>query len=218
MHLILSEKEYVYRNQLNEHNLEYGSTSRKEHSIPEHRALFEGLKKQEPWAIRQLGQEVGRLFFRLPDAAGVHQQDKEELVNDTLVVVLSKLEEGSFEFQGASPAAYAMAVARNLLNNWLRKRRLPSVSLDDTGPLPDATLDDYFDKKEKEQLLGNLLAQMGEDCQRLIRLRYFEEIKDEQAIERQLTKYSTVDSLKNKRCKCLKKLSELAKQHQHLFR
>lgn len=214
----MSEKEYVYGNQLNKRNLEYGNTGGKESSITGQQALFEGLKKQAPWAIRQLGMEVRRYFLRLPGAAGIHQQDQEELINDTLVVVLGKLEQGAFEFQGASPAAYAMAVARNLLRNWLRKQRLPAVSLDDAGPLPDTALDDYFEKKEKEQLLGRLLSQLGEDCRQLIRLRYYEEIKDEQAIEQQLTKYSTVDSLKNKRCKCLKKLSQMVKQHQHLFR
>lgn len=186
--------------------------------MPDSRALFEGLKMQEPWAIRRLGVEVECQFSRLPGAAGLQPQDKEELVNDTLVVVLSKLEEGTFEFQGTGPAAYAIAVARNLLNNWLRRRRLPSVSLDGVGPLPDAALEDYFEQKEKEQLLGALLARLGEDCRQLIRLRYYEEMKDEQVIERQLTKYSTVDSLKNKRCKCLKKLSEMVKQRQHLFR
>ena len=85
MHLILSEKEYVYRNQLNEHNLEYGSTSRKEHSIPEHRALFEGLKKQEPWAIRQLGQEVGRLFFRLKSDCSEQRQSASGRAADALL-------------------------------------------------------------------------------------------------------------------------------------
>lgn len=198
--------------------MEQEHISNEERSGPENQVLFEGLKNREPWAIRRLGVEVSRLFSRLPGAAAVSRQDKEELVNDTLVVVLSKLAEGAFEFQGSGPAAYAMGVARNLLNNWLRRQRLPAVSLDGAGPLPDGGLADYFEQKEKEQLLGDLLDQLGEDCRQLIRLRYYEEVKDEQVIEQRLTKHSTVDSLKNKRCRCLKKLSQLARQRQHLFR
>ena len=102
--------------------MEQGNTSGKDRSWPDNRALFEGLKNQEPWAIRHLGLQVGRQFSRLPGAGRISLQDKEELANDTLVLVLGKLEEGAFEFHDSSPEAYAMAVARNLLNNWLRKR------------------------------------------------------------------------------------------------
>lgn len=85
--------------------MEHSNSNSQGLSLSGNRALFEGLKRQEPWAIRRLGLEVERLFFRLPGAAGISPQDKEELINDTLVVVLSKLEEGAFEFQGAGPAA-----------------------------------------------------------------------------------------------------------------
>lgn len=186
--------------------------------LSDKQALFEGLKNQEPWAIRHLGSRVDSLFARLPGAARVSAQDREELVNDTLVLVLGKLEEGLFRFQDSSPAAYAMAVAGNLLNNHLRKKQIRTIALEELSALPRVDIEDYYEKKEKEQLLGALLAKMGEDCRQLIRLRYYEGIKDEQVVAQQLTKYSTVDSLKNKRCKCLKKLAEVARQFGHYFR
>ncbi|MCB9274422.1 MAG: hypothetical protein H6564_10305 [Lewinellaceae bacterium] len=187
-------------------------------ALSDDKGLYEGLKNLEPWAIRHLGEQAGSLFSRLPGAGRISTQDREELINDTLVLVLSKLEQGLFEFQGVSPVAYAMAVAGKLLNNRLRKRHLPTVDIEGLAFLPDEEIQDYFEKKETERLLAALLGKLGDDCRQLIRLRYYEGVKDEQAVKERLTKYTTVDSLKNKRCRCLKKLSEIVKQQSHLFR
>ncbi|MBL7827280.1 MAG: hypothetical protein JNJ57_11655 [Saprospiraceae bacterium] len=60
------------------------------------------------------------------------------------------------------------------------------------------------------EFLEQLLFQLEPNCQKLIRLKYLEEMRDKEVIELQLTQYSTVDALKNHRSKCFKKLTELA--------
>ena len=58
--------------------------------------------------------------------------------------------------------------------------------------------------------LEKLLARLDPNCQNLIRLKYLEERRDKDVIEGNLTRYASVDALKNQRSKCMKKLVDIA--------
>jgi hypothetical protein len=63
------------------------------------------------------------------------------------------------------------------------------------------------------EVLERLLSHLGENCQKLIRLKYLEGVRDKDAIEQQLTQYTTVDALKTHRAQCMKKLVEIGQKY-----
>ncbi len=182
--------------------------------------FYQSLKKHEPPAIRHLAQRVGAFLNGSPSSGFLTNEDKEELVNDAVFITLKKIGDGQFILNDADPATYAIAVAKNLVGNRLQKRRMDTSPIETLTNLPASDLDPekYLQRKEREELLGRLLDQLEDTCRQLIRLRYYEEMSDDEAIAQKRTPYSNVDSLKVQRSKCLKKLAEMVRKQKDMFR
>lgn len=196
-----------------------GETSAPGDPLQEKERFFQRLKNMEHQAISQLAKSVGSFLSTAPIRDAVSVEDREEIVNDAVFITLKKIVEGLFVPTEATPATYAIAVAKNLVRNRIQKKHLPTSPLDDFGHLPDIGLDPekLLQNKEREKLLGQLLDQLGDPCRHIILLRYFEEVPDQEAVNRQLAPFSSTDSLKNKRSKCLKILADLVRRHKTEF-
>jgi RNA polymerase sigma factor (sigma-70 family) len=183
-------------------------------TYPDKQTFHKALALLEAPAIRELSRQLEHAIKNsLYNSYLLPPEDIEELRNDAIVITLQKMADGSFLFQGNAPATYAASVARNLLANRLRKQKQGTTTLkqEDQQPAADLDPEQYFVQKETENALGELLNLLSENCQKVIRLKYYDNLPDREVIERQLTSYTTVDSLKNKRCQCLKKLETIAK-------
>lgn len=182
-------------------------------------AFFQSLKNQEHDAIRQLAKQVGNFLTSLRGNLGLSTEDLEEIVNDSVLITLQKIRDGQFVLRDATPTTYAIAVAKNLAGNRMQKKRMTTTPLENFLDIPSGefTPESYLLQKEKEVLLDALLVSLEESCRRLILLRYFEKVSDEEAILQNLTTFSNAKSLKVQRCKCLKKLAVMLHKHKRFF-
>ena len=176
----------------------------------EAQAFFEALKVADSKAIRDLARKISYGTKQAVYNARLSPQDAEELINDALVITIRNIREEKFQFMGISPKSYALGIVRKLIANRLRKKKLATTALSGAETIADFSAEEYVQKKEKEQLIGRLLQKLGEVCQKILKLKYFESYKDEEIIRLQLTSFSTINSLKSKRSQCLKKLTEIA--------
>ena len=181
------------------------------------RILFDNLKKQEADAIRHLGQRVGAFLPTLSGYARLPLEDREELVSDAVIVTVGNIGKGKFTFEDTDPVTYAIAVAKNLLFNRLRKKKLDTVSIENVTHLPGFDPEANDQKKEQQLIIGAMLDKLEDPCRQLIRWRYYDNLKDEEIMERKLSHFTTLNSLKSQRCKCLKKLSDMAREYRHLL-
>lgn len=178
------------------------------------KTFFEALRTLAPKAIRHLSEKLLPLIHSVGGVYLLSREDIEELNNDAILITLQKLQDGSFQFQDYDPVSYALGVTRMLVANRLRKKNLNTVPMDGVKQEMDGVEVDpeqYYLHKESEKTIGQLLDLLGNNCKQIIRLKYYDNFKDQEVIDRQLSPYSTVDSLKNKRSQCLRKLSELVK-------
>lgn len=173
-------------------------------------ALFGGLEREEPEAIRCLYGKVSGIIHQVGREAGLLNEDIEELICDCITIGIQKIRFGKFVYQGYAPATYIVEIAKNRAQNYRRKQiRHQTEALD--GTLEKAAEEeDAFGAQEAVELMEQLLSQLDSNCQKLIQLKYLEERKDKEVISESLTQYTTVDALKNHRSRCLKKLTELA--------
>lgn len=130
------------------------------------------------------------------------------MLSDVLVLVIQKIQQGSYVYLGNDPVTFAIEVAKRKAKNYHRQAQRHQT--EDLGPMEEIS-QDILEKDYEPALIEMLLGQLGESCQRLIRLRYLEGIRDKDVIAQGLTQYTTVDALKNQRSKCLKKLINLGK-------
>ena len=175
-------------------------------------AFYEALCQEEGWAIRRLLSRTATGVLPYARQISLTDEDIEELVCDSVTLLLLKIRQQQFIWQDVDPTVFAIGIARNNARHYVRRsqntrRRLSEVealclewqSCEDTGILSAAC-----------EMIETLLRRMTENCAQIIRLYYLEELSDKEVIDRKLTHYSRVDSLKNQRARCMKHLAELA--------
>lgn len=179
---------------------------------PDHRDFIAALRNVETPAIKQLHSELAVAIKSIKGIYLISKEDIEELKNDALLITIRRLQDGQILFDHTSPVAFARGVVIKLLQNRMRKRSLDVVELVDHGQSSGFDVEEYLLYKETELKIGKLLASLGGVCEKIIRLKYFDLMKDQDIVGLRLVPFSNVDSLKSKRCFCLKKLAELAKE------
>lgn len=182
-----------------------GSTSASDNQL-----FFEALGRADPAAIRQLAAKIATGVRQASARAGLMPQDAEETLNDAVVITISNIRDGKFQYMDFSPATYASAVVRKLIANRVRVKKPAAQELDNLPLLSDMNPEAYMQAKERQKLVGQLLQKLEETCRQLIQLKYFNTLRDEEIVDQQLTSFTSVNSLKSKRSQCLKKLAGLA--------
>ena len=180
--------------------------------LPDNQSFFEALGRADPAAIRQLAVKIATGVQQASARAGLSPQDAEETLNDAIVITISNIRDGKFQYMEFSPATYASAVARKLIANRIRVKKPAAQELDSLPLLSDMNPETYVQDKERQQLVGQLLERLEEPCRQLIQLKYFNALHDQEIVDQQLTPFTSVNSLKSKRSQCLKKLTGLARE------
>jgi DNA-directed RNA polymerase specialized sigma subunit len=91
------------------------------------------------------------------------------------------------------------------------KSKNKAVSIDYDVQLPQVIEDNEEDENDNEMiLLQNNFKKLGEQCQKVLRLFYYEEKKLD-AIQIELN-YTNKDVLKSQKSRCLKQLKDLIKK------
>ena len=175
---------------------------------PNHAAMFGGLEREEPNAIRCLSSKISGAIFNIGKKNRLTDDDIEELICDSITLCLQKIRARKYVFQGYSPATFVIEIAKNKAQNF-RRNAMKYDTVDMTFIEAEADEPDFVSLAETT-LLEKLLIQLDENCQNLIRLKYLEECRDKDLIEQKRTQYTTVDALKNNRSRCMKKLVEAA--------
>jgi DNA-directed RNA polymerase specialized sigma24 family protein len=173
--------------------------------------LFDALQQRQDKAIQFAQRKTMKTVANLSRFAGLTEMDSEEILNDAVIILLQKIESGAYQFQGHDPCSFLVEIAKRLISNAKRKNQRIFEDIENHFELADTDTERYLESKSNEKILLDLLSQIGENCQKLISLKYLQEFKDEEILEQKMTQYASINTLKVKRSECMKKLSELAK-------
>jgi DNA-directed RNA polymerase specialized sigma24 family protein len=176
-------------------------------AYPHAAALFDGLQQEENEAIQCVYARISGTVVKMGKAYGLMEEDTEELIGDCIALLLLKIRTGQYIFLGHDPATYAIEIAKNKVRHFKKRNTI------DLSELPELPVEPEYTSLESVEILEKLLSRLSENCQKLIRLKYLDEIRDKDIIEQQLTQYTTVDALKNHRAQCMKKLMALGAKH-----
>ena len=75
------------------------------------------------------------------------------------------------------------------------------------APFQQPEVEAYFAQNDLKDQVENALSRLSEPCQLVIRLKYFDDLKDEEIVRDRLSPHRSTDSLKSSRCRILKRLS-----------
>ena len=179
--------------------------------------LFVGLQKLETAAIVLLQTKALPTVQQLVKGFGLSSVEAEDILNRSTVIFLQKIEDGSYLFQGHAPSTYLIEIAKRLALMATRSQKKSAEPLDNYEHLYDETWETEQKQREAAEMTRQLLAQLGDPCQQVVRLHHIDGYSDEEVIQGKMTRYTTTDSLKIKRSDCMKKLIQLGAQWKTLI-
>lgn len=177
-----------------------------------HERLFEGLRRLDNSAIVCLQTKSFNAVKKMLRQYGLSPDMTQDMLNQSTLIFLKKIEEGSYQFQNYAPSTYLLQVARRLISTASRRRGQALEALENHFDLADPDVEVSSAFNEATETIRHLLTLMGDPCGQVIRLHHIEGYSDEEIVRQQMTHYTTIDSLKMKRSNCMKKLTQLAQQ------
>jgi len=147
--------------------------------------------------------------------SGCNETIAREVFNDSLLLLIEKIQQPSFELT-SKLTTYLYGINRFLVKNELRKQNKTAYELEWSDTLILSESDLGYDNEEEEQLkkLDLILNKLSEKCRRIFELFYFRKVKMED-IARELN-YSSVNSAKTQKYKCIEQAFELSQQISHV--
>lgn len=179
--------------------------------------LFLGLQNLETAAILMLQTKTLPTVRQVVKAYGLPNVEAEDILNRSTNIFLQKIADGTYVFQGHAPSTYLIEIAKRVALMATRAHKKTNEPLEHHHDLQDGSWEEEQSRREAAELTRQLLAQLGEPCQTVIRLHHIDGFSDEEVIRNKWTQYSTADSLKMKRSDCMKKLIQSAQKWKMLI-
>lgn len=160
-------------------------------------------------AIKILYKEFPKIKANIVSSGG-DTEIAQEIFNDSLILLIEKVSKPDFELT-SKLSTYLYGINRFLWKNEARKRqKSPELEWKDTLILSAEDIGYNEEKEMKLKLMEKVLTQVTERCKKIFELFYFKK-KDMHEIARELD-FSSVNSAKTQKYKCMEKAIELAKQ------
>ncbi len=168
--------------------------------------LYEDLCSEEPRrleaATRLLTRRVKTIALRIVMGNSGARSDVDDLVQDTVLAVWQQMKSGRYEVRPDTPLdAYLTAVVRNKWLKTLHKRS--TIALTD---LSESIADEVPPEHYRLSSLEETFAQLGQACQQLLRLFYWEGYTLDE-IARRIG--ISMDATKMRKFRCMLRLEEI---------
>lgn len=174
--------------------------------------LFEGLRRQDNKAILCVQTKALNSVRNFVTQYRLPSELVDDILNQSTLIFLRKIEDGSYEFQGNAPSTYLVEIARRVAFSATRSQKNAPETIENHQHVPDPDIETEDRQREAAEMIRQLLGRLGDPCEGVVRLHHIDGYSDEEVVSRQMTRYTTVDSLKMKRSDCMKKLIQLAQQ------
>ena len=147
-----------------------------------------------------LHQPVARFILRNKG----NSQDVDDIFHDGLIAFYKLAKQDKLNDQ-MDVEAYVFTICRNMWAKKLMKAPV-ELELDDrfhSIPVEEISVQTIF-SKERSDLLDQIIGQLGEECNKIIRLYYYQRVRMREIAN--LLNFSSEQMAKNKKSGCMKKL------------
>ncbi|MEO9532482.1 MAG: sigma-70 family RNA polymerase sigma factor [Crocinitomicaceae bacterium] len=166
---------------------------------------------QREVALKELYKEYPKVRANILSSGG-DEEIARHIFHDSLILTIEKVNKPDFELT-AKMSTFLYGINRFLWMNELRKRqRSPELEWKDTLILTADDIGYDEEKEEKMKTLERVLNQVTERCKKIFELFYFK--KESMTNIAKKLDFSSVNSAKTQKYKCMEKAIQLAKQSQ----
>lgn len=172
-------------------------------------AYLKGLINRDPRII----QEIYNKFYKGIKAHILHNKgteiDAQDVFQEGMVVLYRNFNKPDFELTSAFNT-YLYAVCKRIWLRKLKKSWNKEVTIpEDIELKDDSSIEKDMEKTEQYKLFRTKMAQLGEDCQKVLKL-FFDKVKMEEIAK--IMNFGSVSYAKKRKHQCKEKLVSLIKQ------
>ena len=164
------------------------------------------------YLYEQYAEQVGSFII----GKGGTRQDGQDVFQEAVVALISIVREGKFRGD-SSLKTFLMSVAKNIWYNEMRKRQSAENRekiFEGEKENVEADISSYIGGREARHQFRELLGKLGENCQKILLLFYYENISMKEMVKH--LPYENEQVVRNKKYKCLQQLTELVKSNPRL--
>jgi RNA polymerase sigma factor (sigma-70 family) len=177
---------------------------------PNHLLIIEKLKKGDEKTIHSIYVENKNGFSLFAARYNLPADDLLDIYQDSIIALCENAKKGTIDTLESTISTYLFSIGKYMIYKKLKSKN-KAVSIDYDAQLPQVIEDNEEDENDNEMiLLQNNFKKLGEQCQKVLRLFYYEEKKLD-AIQIELN-YTNKDVLKSQKSRCLKQLKDLIKK------
>lgn len=170
---------------------------------------------QHPDTLNIAVQALYRKFYGLLEKMVLSNkgnfQDAEDVIQEAMLVFVKMIRDGNFRAESGLKTVL-FSIAKNI---WLQKLRSKSAedNRHQVWTNENIAASSFHDMAHNYQAVIEVFGKLGEVCQKILRLYYFEEKPFDEILEE--VDFQNEQSLRNKKSKCMKGLTDLvASNHQ----
>lgn len=157
--------------------------------------------------IKQLYKEFPKIKANIMSSGG-NLEAAEEIFHDTLILLIEKVNEPSFELT-SKLSTYLYGIARFLWKNELRRlQKNHELEWSDTLIISEKDLGYDYEREEKLQAMEKIIASLSAKCQSIFERFYFK--NESMEIIAKALEFSSVNSAKTQKYKCMEQAIKLA--------
>ncbi|MFM7022581.1 MAG: RNA polymerase sigma factor [Flavobacteriales bacterium] len=171
------------------------------------RKIREGQREK---ALTILYKEFPKIKHNIVSSGG-NNEAAEEIFNDSLLLFIEKVSNPHFELT-SKLSTYLYGIARLLWKNQLRKQnKTQELEWSDTLIISEQDIGYDQAQEEKFTVMENIIASLSEKCQQIFERFYFR--KESMEILAKALGFSSVNSAKTQKYKCMEQAIRLAADH-----
>jgi RNA polymerase sigma factor (sigma-70 family) len=175
------------------------------HDLKLYKDLCSDDPRQLTVATRLLTRRVKTVALRIVLGNSGNRSDIDDVVQDTVRAVWQQMRSGSYQVRDVPLDAYLSGIVRNKWLKTLQKRAITAPT-DLTESLTDELPPDY----QRFSDLAEALARLGQACQELLRMVYWEGYKMEEIA---LKLGITMEATKVRKYRCMLRLGEILRKN-----
>ena len=142
---------------------------------------------------------------------GGNEQDADDVFQETVIAFIDSVKKGKYR-QESSVKTFLASVARHIWFNDLKKKERAGIrekKYESARDQHETDISHQIGDLEQRRQLRDLLTQLGEPCNRLLHLFYYENLPMKEIVEH--LPYENEQVVRNKKYKCLQQLTGLLK-------
>jgi RNA polymerase sigma factor (sigma-70 family) len=144
---------------------------------------------------------------------GGSRQDAEDVFQETVVSFIDVVKKGKYRME-ASIKTFLVSMAKNIWLNEIKKRERSGIReklYESTRDQKEADVSHHIADLEKKRQLRDLVFKLGEPCQKILLLFYYESLSMKEIVDH--LPYENEQVVRNKKYKCLQQLTGMIKEN-----